>query len=282
MTKKKINVFINSNPILSIFILFFVYSAVLCSENFFSGFQPDEIKELITIGTGIQVVLAILLTTFVYYAGWWKQVGFIKKNPGGLKFIIPPFIFQIMIVVMLSTLMNVAKILTDPSSFSLYIFIGQVIFFAFVGYTEELMFRGIMLNGFLTKINFVKAAALTGLIFGLFHYINMFGGASFLSSTNQAIQASVDGFMYATLRLRIGSIIPLMAYHGLLDLGITNLHSTTQVPPINNISELLSTIKESAPLILASLVYGIFVLFRYKKFLSKHPEKIIKPMELVK
>jgi len=99
-------------------------------------------------------------------------------------------------------------------------------------------------------------------IFGLFHFGNVLGGKSISSITPQVIHAAAMGFLYATLRLRIGAIWPLMLMHGFWDFSLFVLQTSSSAEPTG-----ASQIVASEVLMIAApaLLYGVFVYWRWSK-----------------
>jgi len=81
---------------------------------------------------------------------------------------------------------------------------------------EELVFRGILLR-LLARFGALRAAALSALLFGAAHLLNLLNGAPLLDTACQALCAAAAGWVFALLRLRTGSLLPSMAAHGALN-----------------------------------------------------------------
>ncbi len=136
-----------------------------------------------------------------------------------------------------------------------------------VGYTEELMFRGILFHGATARFRAVAGAVVSSAIFGLFHFINLFGGQGFGWTVSQVVHAATDGFMYAAIRLITGSLWPTLFLHGLWDLSISAAH-TGMVVSGGGMAASLASVQAGGisiqPLqVLPGLLYGSFVLWRW-------------------
>lgn len=70
------------------------------------------------------------------------------------------------------------------------------------GISEELIFRGLVLCGFLSRFRPTAAIALTALLFGLIHIIPL-----------QVLTASITGLLLGYLVVRTGSIYPAIVAH---------------------------------------------------------------------
>lgn len=122
-----------------------------------------------------------------------------------------------------------------------------------IGWTEELIFRGTILNLFLerfskTKKGILGAIILSGVVFGGIHMFNIFSGVSVPSAIIQSINAAVLGILFGAIYVRSGNIWVVIAAHAVTDLaallGSGFFGSGTVVDGINNITpmNLLGTV----------------------------------------
>lgn len=91
-----------------------------------------------------------------------------------------------------------------------------------IGFNEELVFRGIILNLFLdrfgnSKKGILTATVLSSAIFGAVHLTNIFSGVSVGSAIVQSIQAALLGGLLAAIYLRSGNIWIVITAHALTD-----------------------------------------------------------------
>ena len=114
-----------------------------------------------------------------------------------------------------------------------------------VGFAEEIVFRGVILNLFLdrfpnTKGGIVAAIIADGICFGGLHLINLLSGANPVSVIVQVITAGFMGATFAALYVRTRNIWVCMLAHGLIDFATlfwgTLYQGTDLVGGINNIS----------------------------------------------
>jgi uncharacterized protein len=85
-----------------------------------------------------------------------------------------------------------------------------------VGFVEETIFRGLMLNA-LKAHGLWKAAIITALLFGTTHALNVLAGKSIAEDAAQIFYAVAIGFAYAALVLKKGILWPLIVAHFLID-----------------------------------------------------------------
>jgi len=85
-----------------------------------------------------------------------------------------------------------------------------------IGFAEEAIFRGLMLNT-LKANGFWRAAMITALLFGLSHALNVLSGKSMAETAAQIFYAVAFGFAFAALVLKKGILWPLVIVHFLID-----------------------------------------------------------------
>jgi membrane protease YdiL (CAAX protease family) len=150
---------------------------------------------------GLTVIVAVLLTGM----GWWKAVGF--RSParrGDLVYFLVPFI-PMFINFIPGVEVTSLRYLMEVFAITLM-----------VGFAEEGIFRGLMLNA-LKLQGLWKAAIITALLFGLTHALNALTGKSLAENLAQICYALAIGFAFAALVLRTGILWPLVLAHFLID-----------------------------------------------------------------
>ncbi|MGO8949230.1 MAG: lysostaphin resistance A-like protein [Ktedonobacterales bacterium] len=85
-----------------------------------------------------------------------------------------------------------------------------------VGFVEESFFRGLSLTALLPRGPW-QAVITASVLFGLGHLLNLAAGANLEATLLQIVYALAIGLMYAALRLRTLTILPLILLHGLTD-----------------------------------------------------------------
>lgn len=128
-----------------------------------------------------------------------------------------------------------------------------------VGFSEELMFRGVFYNGMLTRLSIWQSILISSLVFGLIHSLNGFITGDFSSAISQSLQAILSGVWFMAIRLRTGSIIPAAIIHWLFDMSILFFVYTPEVLPK---AESLSMTQSLFPVLLELLpfLFGLWLL----------------------
>jgi membrane protease YdiL (CAAX protease family) len=85
------------------------------------------------------------------------------------------------------------------------------------GIWEEVAFRGIILNIQLKKYSQFTSVIINGIIFGLFHFINLLFGANLYGTLMQVIYASCIGIALSYVYVKTKSLIPCILAHYLIN-----------------------------------------------------------------
>ena len=150
---------------------------------------------------GLTIIAAVILTGM----RWWNVIGF--RSPArtrDLLYFIVPF-FPIIINLIPGVQISGINMLLEIFGITMM-----------VGFVEETIFRGLMLNA-LKAHGIWKAAIITSLLFGLTHAMNLLAGKSVADDMAQIFYAVAIGFAFAALVLKKGIIWPLVLAHFLID-----------------------------------------------------------------
>lgn len=92
-----------------------------------------------------------------------------------------------------------------------------------VGFSEELMFRGALLQAFRHVVPIWPAVILTSVAFGSIHSLNVLVTGELGAALLQSLAAFLSGLMFIALRLRTGSLWPPILVHALWDFATFTL-----------------------------------------------------------
>jgi len=133
-----------------------------------------------------------------------------------------------------------------------------------VGLSEELMFRGVLLQAFRRTVSIWPAVALTTLVFGAIHILNVFMTGDLRTALLQAATAALTGLPFIALRLRTGSLWPPIVVHGLWDFATFTVSASRGVE-----SHTVGSGGPGAPmafmpmlLVLPNALYGLWLMRR--------------------
>lgn len=91
---------------------------------------------------------------------------------------------------------------------------------ALVALSEEFMFRAILLQGMCSRYPVLPSVLASSAIFGLVHAANGFATGDVHAALWQSVAAALQGVAYAAIRIRTGSIWPMVVLHGLWDFSL--------------------------------------------------------------
>ncbi|MEI6727386.1 MAG: DUF998 domain-containing protein [Actinomycetes bacterium] len=158
-------------------------------------------QSLIVLG-----LLATMVAAGLAALGWWRVVGFNARSRWrDLRLLWLPAV-----LVVLPLVGGVRAV--APGALAIF-----VIGYALTGFAEEAFARGILLR-VLRSRSVLSAVLVSSLLFGVMHLSNVMFRSSPALVVAQAIGAACFGVGFAALRLRTGTIWPLLVLHMLTDL----------------------------------------------------------------
>lgn len=177
------------------------------------GADSDGIDLLDLVKHGIAPSLAaasLFLLAVVTLFRWWREVG-LAQGPqhGTLKVVWPWLLFLALFAA------NALNAGLPPAAVTLFILANTLM----VGWSEEVMFRGVWLRGLFRSYGIWVAILGSSLIFGAIHILNVFLTGDLRGAVIQAMAAFLSGVFLAAVRLRTGSLWTGIALHGLWDAG---------------------------------------------------------------
>lgn len=210
--RSKIKTTFMKNALYPLFIFVGIMIACLYVSLHFLGAAYGSYEMLPIVLPSELLVLAVL-----YYFGKknfdWQILGFRKIERNTLVWFLPVII--LLIIGLALVFINVYT--NHPGTESIKKLSLILLTTMLVGITEELMFRGILLQTLLKKYSIQKSILLASIAFSLFHGINIIGGVSFNAMLAQLTITFVAGFYLTNVAYRMKSILPLIIWHGLWD-----------------------------------------------------------------
>jgi membrane protease YdiL (CAAX protease family) len=148
----------------------------------FSSVKP--LWRNILLGVGILVIFGVSTSLFAIFLGTW--------------------IFDINVL------------FGEPS---IYTGLGWFLFISMLrpGIWEEVAFRGVILNLQLKRYSQTTSIILNGVLFGLFHFVNLLYGQSLYLTSMQVIYASCLGIAFSYMYVKTQSLLPSMVAHYLVN-----------------------------------------------------------------
>ncbi len=253
-----------TNPWRAAIIIWPIWTLIVISGEWLqAGGELTSLNELVSTQILLALVVApLFLMVMVARLGWWQTVGFQCPRPlSELRLLWLPALFLIVFF-------SLVAVKGLPPAQMLGIIVVNTLL---VGLSEELMFRGLLLHGAMARFAVGVAVLITAIIFGSIHALNGLLTGDFPSAFTQAVQAAMFGVWVAALRLRLGSLWPVILIHGLWDLGIFLISAGAEPVAAAEPSLLMYLIPVliEAPLFL----YGLWLLRGLEALSAKrHPE----------
>jgi uncharacterized protein len=174
---------------------------------------------VIPVGIG-----AVFLAWYTTYLGWWRSV--MIESPRTA----PRWTMVVTLLYLVAALASVATsgTFTLPAAHVLVLALGC----ALVGFSEEILTRGLMLVGFRGSMTEGWAWFLTCSLFGLLHGINVLFGQSLTATIRQIGFAFVAGTALYVIRMAQGALFPAMLMHGLWDFGTLGASASGTTTPV--------------------------------------------------
>jgi membrane protease YdiL (CAAX protease family) len=164
----------------------------------------------------VELILSLVVIIYVKKYSSWKAIGFSKIKWKQVLWLVP------FICLLIYTWFDIYKVLSSPTIDNNIIqgILIIAITTLFVGFSEEAMFRGIVLRGALTQNSLFVSMFISAITFSLLHSVNVFGGASIVTIPLQLLNTFIFGLLFAPLALKIGNLIPLIIIHWLWDFTV--------------------------------------------------------------
>ena len=198
----------DTKPILHALIWVAIYIvAVNIGDNLGEVVQFPELTSIVL------VVLSIVLIVYLRVGGRLAFYGIRSVQPDTLPltlFYIP--LFAIAFV-------QYAKGL--ESGLDLRAVAFAVLLVTAVGFVEELLFRGFLLQALRARRNLTYAIIISGVTFGIGHIVNLLRGWSLTDQAIQIVAAVLIGIALAYCAVLTESILPGVVFHALFNLSGT-------------------------------------------------------------
>lgn len=204
-------------PVWGYLVVVVVYLAILQGLGFLltagtdtkyaSAASADGLWRAITVPVAVSLVLTVAL---VSYLGWWRPA---LRDERPVRRWTIAIVVLMAVGIVLGT--NYAGLADRGLGLTLLLLASTLM----VGFTEELMFRGLGItvfrsNGFTEG----KVALWTCVIFGLAHATNLFGEGP--KAFAQVLVTAAAGYFFYVIRRRTGGLLVPALVHGLWDFSL--------------------------------------------------------------
>ena len=128
-----------------------------------------------------------------------------------------------------------------------------------VGFLEEVTFRGFLFRG-IAKDSLKQAIIISSVTFGIGHIVNLLNGYDIMENAVQVVLAVALGFMLVFVRVRTGSLIPCIVFHGVFNSMSAVANHEVLINAVGN--ALIAEIIIAAVYLAVSLLYTVYLVKR--------------------
>jgi membrane protease YdiL (CAAX protease family) len=229
-------------PIVFSLLLVLMFVVALSIASIVSSALKLSTVATTAIGYSLLTVAVVILLSRLH---WWRKIGLGLPAQRGLLWYF--------VVAFLPVLLNGLSVGAITSGVGLVLFMFGTAML--VGFVEEVVFRGMMLQALLIRGPW-QAAIISSLIFGCAHALNLLSGANVVATLLQIGAAMALGFMFAALALRTHTILPLIVAHGLINFfGFLAYNSSVVTTGLSGLVILVTAVE-----ILLYTSYGVFLM----------------------
>jgi membrane protease YdiL (CAAX protease family) len=188
------------------------YIAIMAVGMFTSGHvfgitygDPTMVYVLI----GFEVILSLYAVVMARRLFRHWHCGFSPIDWSGMWWLVPNFLIM---AALFAVVLSSGSV--ELSGLALLIIVTMIL----VGFSEELMFRGVVLRGGLCEVSTGQAILISAVLFSLLHSVNVLAFVPLDGMLQQLVLTFVFGLAMACYALRVNSLIPLIVFHALWDM----------------------------------------------------------------
>lgn len=204
------------------------------------------------------VASSIYLIVVTSMLGWWRPAMFEPaKRPK-----VPTWMWIIPTLGVLVSVLNIVRS-EHRGEFTNAHWVWIIVGFLLVGFSEELMTRGLLVTGFRSSMSEMKVMWLTALLFGVMHGLNIFFGQAVGTTIVQVIGTIPMGVLLYMVRRVSGGLLLPMLLHGIWDISVIVFGGTS-----GTLNELDTTAARPATMLTAMLLSLIAVIVHRKRLFT--------------
>jgi membrane protease YdiL (CAAX protease family) len=222
-----------SNKLSTTFLIAFFYIGVMGAGmyimHYLFGYSYGQ-PEMSYVILWVEILLSLIVISAVLKFSSWADIGFAKFKGKQLIWLSPAWLLLGFLLVKIIIAISEQGLNNTQWKLFAYILVTTLL----VGFSEEVMFRGIVLNTLLKKKGVLPAVLVSALLFSALHIVNILGGSSLLAVGFQLILTFIFGVFTALIFLKIKNILPLIIFHFLWDFSlffapIVNIETTFMI-----------------------------------------------------
>lgn len=233
----------------------------LVGEQLGSG-AHQALSETVSRGPGWPFIAAVAFVLVVVAWQRWRDIG-VHQRPSARSLLLA----WLPMVYIVGGVALSARLGLPPAAVVLWVLVNTLL----VGLSEELMFRGVLLQALRQTVSIGPAVALTTLAFGAIHSLNVFITGDLRAAVIQSTAAALSGLFFIALRLRTGSLWPCILIHGLWDFAAFLVALSSTKGPASSATPTDTMSLAPILLVLPNALYGLW--------LMRHVGKLSAPTE---
>ena len=169
--------------------------------------------EMMYVLWAVEIILTLIAVYAVSRFGGWAQLGFGPLQWRQMVWLLPAIV--ILLLMWRTFFVHLGNVTLSPDQWRLLALSGFTT--ALVGFSEEVIYRGIVLHVFLRHRSVWVAMGVSAIAFSLLHAVNVLGGVSLLGMSTQLALTGLVGFFLAPVALKLKNLWPLILWHWLWD-----------------------------------------------------------------
>ncbi|MCT4780708.1 MULTISPECIES: CPBP family intramembrane glutamic endopeptidase [Exiguobacterium] len=200
--------------IISAAVVVLIMAIVMVVSAYGFGISYGE-PELLRIAIFGEVLTAIFLVWFIRRNSSFEAIGFSTLKIRGLVWYLP-----ILLIVLYQVVLVVNALVASYDNLSAAtIQLVAIVFVTtlFVGFNEEVLFRGIILRNLHPEQHPYRAILISAALFSSFHLINLIALVPLTSMIVQLANTFLFGLFFALIALKLNNLWPLIIFHALWD-----------------------------------------------------------------
>jgi len=222
----------------------------LLGEQLGSG-SHQALSETVSHGLGWPFVAAVAFVLIVVSWQRWQDIGLHQRPPA--RSLLLAWLPMLYVVGGFGLSIRLGL---PPATVVLWVLVNTFL----VGLSEELMFRGVLLQALRHTVPIWPAVALATLAFGAVHSLNVFITGDLRGAVIQSTAAALSGLFFIALRLRTGSLWPSIVVHGLWDCAAFLLVLSSTTDPAASTAPAGGLSLAPILLVLPNALYGLWLM----------------------
>ena len=178
--------------------------------------DPLTLRTALLFLAPVQLIAVLLCAGIVTRFASWHSVGFRRVRWSGMLWFLPSWVVLAVMGAGIADALT-AQDIAGLGSIGVTALLLTTLLIAF---GEEIVFRGILLRGAMTRLRVPFAMFLSAFSFGLFHLVNRLAGQGASETSQQVLFAFLVGFFLAPIAIRVGNLWPLIIWHWLWNIAV--------------------------------------------------------------